>query len=397
MQRLSVRLGILIFLAILSTTIIQVITQESLYQRAYKQLSPNYQQHLKSVLEDDSLSHSEIINELKLIFAEFSESPAEFKRFFDFLLMVVDDVDDAFFSTALLSLLLGFFASILIALFLTRPILSIARAANEITQGNLSIRASYSKPLPSHDVTLLINNFNSMASRLEQLEHERKAMIADISHELRTPLTVIQGQLDAIQYDVVPLNKEELAKLNRHTEVLSRLIKDLRTLSLLDAGQLKLEKDTLNIVSLCQEVCEGFQEEARRKKIRLDFENHSKGIVLIEADTDRLVQIFSNLLANALRYTSEGGWVKLELESQTNKVHISVRDSGKGLTEEGLQRVFDRFYREDKSRRRVTGGSGLGLAIVKALVELHEGKISVENHQSAGAVFTVQLKNLYLL
>ncbi len=307
MQRLSVRLGILIFLAILSTTIIQVLIQESIYQRAYRELSPEYQHRLKRVTNDDSLSYDEVINELDLIFTELRKSPAELRRFFDFLLIVVDDVDDTFFSTALLSLLLGLFASILIALFLTRPILAIARAANEITQGNLSIRASYSKPLPSHDVALLINNFNSMASRLEQLEHERKAMIADISHELRTPLSVIQGQLDALQYDVVPLNKEELAKLNRHTEVLSRLIKDLRTLSLLDEGQLKLEKDTLDIVSLCQEVCEGFQEEARRRNINLDFENYSKEIVLVEADADRLVQILSNLLTNALRHTSEGG------------------------------------------------------------------------------------------
>lgn len=287
-------------------------------------------------------------------------------------------------------------ASVALALFLARriakPITAVASAAAKIADGDLSARAD----LPHYarhsqdETAVLAYNFNRMAAALETLEQERQAMIADIAHELRTPLTIVQGQLDAMQDGIVPFNHSELAKLDMQTELLARLIDDLRTLSLADARKLTLECVPTDLVYLARRVTDSFHDKAQNAGLELSFRAHST-FAPLEADPDRLAQVLTNLLENAVRYTPEGGRVGVSVRVLPGGLEVSVEDSGPGLEPEALRRVFDRFYRADSSRRRGGGGSGLGLTIVRTLVELHGGRVEAHNRTEGGAAFHVTL------
>lgn len=287
-------------------------------------------------------------------------------------------------------------ASVAVALFLARriakPITAVADAAARIADGDLSARAA----LPQHarnsqdETGLLAYNFNRMASALEKLEGERQAMIADIAHELRTPLTIVQGQLDAMQDGIVPFSHDELAKLDMQTELLGRLIDDLRTLSLADARRLTLERVPTDLVYLARRITDSFRDKAQAHGLELTFRSASVQAPL-EADPDRLAQVLTNLLENAIRYTPSGGWVGVSVRTLPGAFELSVEDSGPGLPQGALRHVFDRFYRADSSRRRAGGGSGLGLSIVRTLVELHGGYAEVHNRTEGGAAFHVTL------
>ena len=237
---------------------------------------------------------------------------------------------------------------------------------------------------------MLAHHFNAMAAVLEQLERERQAMIADIAHELRTPLTILQGQLDAMQDGIVPFDERELGKLDAQTELLGRLIDDLRTLSLADAKRLTLERTPTDLVAVACRVCESFREKAQRGGLTLDFCSDAPHAPL-HADPDRLAQVLSNLLENAVRYTPPGGRVEVSVHTLAGGLELSVEDTGPGFPEGAQTRVFERFYRAETSRGRAGGGSGLGLAIVRTLVELHGGRVEAHNRAEGGAAFHVTL------
>lgn len=287
-------------------------------------------------------------------------------------------------------------ASVAVSLFLARrianPISAVAGAAAKIADGDLSARAALPQyARNSHDETaVLAYNFNRMATALEKLEGERQAMIADIAHELRTPLTIVQGQLDAMQDGIVPFSHDELAKLDMQTELLARLIDDLRTLSLADARRLTLERVPTDLVFLARRITDSFRDKAQSHGLTLTFRAMSAQAPL-EADPDRLAQVLTNLLENAIRYTPAGGWVGVSVRTLPGALELSVEDSGPGLPPEALRHVFDRFYRADSSRRRAGGGSGLGLSIVRTLVDLHGGYAEVHNRSEGGAAFHITL------
>ncbi len=288
----------------------------------------------------------------------------------------------------LVATVLGVLAALLFARRVARPIEAISAAASRLAQGQLSVRIP--DPRGQDEVARLARDFNHMAASLERLEAERKAMIADIAHELRTPLTVMQGRLEAIQDGVLPLERAEIDRLHHQTGLLSRLVEDLRTLSLADAGRLNLVLRELDLAEWARRVASGFQAalEARQIRLALNLPAHP---VLVQADPDRLVQVIGNLLHNALAHTPVGGEVVLEVSADTTHAYLKVHDSGPGIPEESLNKVFDRFYRAEASRSRATGGSGLGLSIVKALIELHGGQVVAQNHPTGGALFQVKL------
>jgi signal transduction histidine kinase len=204
--------------------------------------------------------------------------------------------------------------------------------------------------------------------------------MADVAHELRTPLTAIQGTLEGIQDGVLPCDHEQLVALYTETLLLNRLIGDLRLLSLAESSQLKLELQETDPCMLIQQIVDRMQSQAIAKSIRLQTNFRTK-ILTLQLDPDRITQVISNLLTNALRYTDEGGTILVETTqvSPSTPFMISVSDTGQGIDPENLPFVFDRFFRVEKSRSRASGGSGLGLAIVKELVEAHGGKVSVES------------------
>ena len=264
------------------------------------------------------------------------------------------------------------------------PVQRLTSVAQKIAAGDLSQRI----PTQSRDeIGALATSFNQMADSLAQHEELRRNLIADVAHELRTPLTVIQGNLEAMLDGVLPTSPQEIATLRDETALLARLVSDLRLLSLAEAGQLKLERVEIDPTELITRAVEPFRLQAQSSQIELTLEI-APSLPSINVDADRIAQVIRNLLNNALRHTAAGGRITLTCGGdKSQNLLITVSDTGEGIPADDLPFVFDRFYRADKSRSRVSGGSGIGLAIVKQLVEAHGGKVWVESQPGRGAIF----------
>jgi signal transduction histidine kinase len=222
-----------------------------------------------------------------------------------------------------------------------------------------------------------------MAANLAASEEQRRQMVADIAHELRTPLSVMQANLEAMQDGVLPTDAEQLASLHEETLLLSRLVADLRLLSLAEAGQLELELTEADLGELASRAAERLRPAADARGVALAVEI-AAGLPRVQVDADRFIQMIGNLVDNALRYTPPGGRIELAVRwsgeaGPTRRPIVAVTDTGGGIAPADLPHVFDRFYRGDKSRARASGGSGLGLAIVKQLVEAHGGQVWAES------------------
>ena len=295
-----------------------------------------------------------------------------------------------FLVAQLLVLVVGVIIALLVARRISRPLMNVSMTAARVARGDLSARAPTSRRRGGDETATLLRNFNAMADSLERLEGERRATSAAIAHELRTPLTILRGRLEAIRDDVITLDGKEISNLLSQTEVLSRLVTDLRTLSLADAGQISLERRSVDVRALVAQVVNSFEARAGDRGMKLEFVSD---LPRLDApiDSSRIIQVIANLIENAIRYAPEGGFAQISLNTNLNEAIITVRDSGAGIEPDQLERVFDRFYRTDASRSRFTGGSGLGLAIVRAMVELHGGRITVRNHPEGGAEFEVRL------
>jgi two-component system OmpR family sensor kinase/two-component system sensor histidine kinase BaeS len=270
---------------------------------------------------------------------------------------------------------------------ITAPLLSLTAAAERIAHGDLNARV----PVRTRDELGRVSGaFNAMADSLAQSQTARRNLVADIAHELRTPLSVMRANLEAMQDGVLPLDVEQVNEVHQQTLLLARLVDDLRLLSLADAGQLKLERSPTDLVVLARAVVERATISAQAKGVSLAVDAPDS-LPLITVDPDRVMQVLQNLIANALQYTPKGGRVTVSLRMVHDSLEVSVADTGAGIATEDLPHVFDRFYRADKSRARVSGGSGLGLAIVKQLVEAHHGSIQVESEAGRGSRFVFTL------
>lgn len=302
------------------------------------------------------------------------------------------------------------------------PVRAVTTAAQQLAAGQLDRRV----PVTSQDeVGQLARAFNQMAEALARDRQLRQTMMADIAHELRTPLSIIQANLEAMLDGVLSTSPPEIASLHDETTLLSRLVADLRLLSLAEAGQLKLERAETDPGDLVKKVADRMATQAGENEITL-VTDITPNLPLLEVDADRISQAIGNLVSNALRYTPAGGTVTVRAyvgvadhqpasERQTTKderqttvggqrpalrptgvsngsaIVINVSDTGPGIAPEDLPHVFDRFYRADKSRSRASGGSGIGLAIVKQLVEAHGGQVGVTSQVGRGTTFTITL------
>ncbi|MES2024937.1 MAG: ATP-binding protein [Pseudomonadota bacterium] len=282
----------------------------------------------------------------------------------------------------------GLVAGLWTSRMVTQPVQSIAEAARRVAVGDFSVRAHARSQ--GGEMTSLVNDFNHMTDALETLERERKSTMAAISHELRTPLAVLQARLHAICDGVIPADPKEFSRLLEQVRHLTRLVSDLHTLSVADAGRLSLHRKELDLVALVRDVLAKYASrlEAHGMQAELTIQGE---IPLIQADEDRLHQMLNNLIENALQYAQSGGWLGIDLQSKDNDVVISVSDAGEGLSADMHEQVFQRFHRLDPSRNRATGGSGLGLSIVRALVELQGGTVSIDKAERGGARFVIQL------
>jgi two-component system sensor histidine kinase BaeS len=285
----------------------------------------------------------------------------------------------------------GLAASYAVARSITVPLRNLSRAAEQIEQGNFDQKV----PVETKDeVGHLAAIFNRMAEALSVNASLRRQFLANIAHELRTPLAIIQGHLEGMVDGVIEPSQEQLSSLHEEAIRLNRLITDLRDLSLAEVRQLMLEKNSTNINQIVSRAVYMLKPLADEKDIRVDCMLDEK-LLEIEADADRLNQVFYNILVNAIRYSPTKSIVKVvtvqeEIEGRL-WLKVSVADNGPGIAQEDIPHIFDHFYRGDKSRDRKSGGSGLGLAIVKQLVEIHGGRVAVESKLGEGSVFQILL------
>ncbi len=282
---------------------------------------------------------------------------------------------------ALIAAGIGAVLGVAISRTIASPLKTLSIAAHDFAARQWESRVPIQGTLEFSEVA---RAFNTMADELQRAENTRRNLMADIAHELRTPLTVMQGDLRALLDGVYPLELEEIASLYDETRLLSRLVSDLHELALADAGQLPLKQEPIDIKSILETTVEHFATaaEAQNSTITLECENLSP----VTADADRVKQVLHNLLANALRHTT-GASVSLSSHKQSGFVRIEVKDSGEGIDAKDLPYIFDRFYRSDSSRSRMTGGSGLGLAIARVWVTAMGGTIGAESKRGQGSTF----------
>jgi signal transduction histidine kinase len=275
-----------------------------------------------------------------------------------------------------------------LALALSRRILGpvhrLTNAAQRLSTGDLSQRVQVES---RDEIGQLGLAFNGMADGLARLEQLRHNMVGDVAHELRTPLTNIRGQLEAVQDGLTAPTPELVDSLHEEILLLSRLVDDLQELAVAEAGQLRFERQSVDVAQAVEAAVRGSGGAALERSARQIGIEIAPNLPRVEADPGRLAQILRNLIANATAHTSASGRIVIGVRQRGAFVEVEVRDDGEGIAPEHLPLVFERFYRADLSRGRATGGAGLGLAIVRQLVRAHGGDVRVESEPGAGAAF----------
>jgi signal transduction histidine kinase len=302
---------------------------------------------------------------------------------FQFLRDMQEATETAVIAGGIVSLVLG----TLLFWQITRPLAKIRHATQLLAQGQTGVRVPIRRQDEMGKVAMA---FNQMATQIEQQEQGRKQMVADVAHELRTPLTVMKSNLEAMMDGLIQPTDAELGELHDEVERMSRMIDDLRLLSLADAGQLTLSRSKVDLRHLIDLVIARHTLLAEERGVQLLTEL-SFAPLLAHADSDRLQQALGNLVDNAIRHSLVGGVVRVTAVQDSQFTHISINDGGPGISEADIPHLFDRFWRGDKSRTRNSGGSGLGLSIVKQIVEMHNGHIQVVSLNGSGATFTLSL------
>ncbi|CAM3838202.1 MULTISPECIES: sensor histidine kinase [Paenibacillus] len=304
----------------------------------------------------------------------------------DTLLNVTHGVRLLFFIT------IGLLFSFWISGVLTLPLKKLIAAIERVAQGDLNAKV----PVDTKDeYGKVAQTFNDMTFRLSEAEEARSRLVADVAHELRTPLSLMQLKLENYQQAGQQISPEMLLRIHDEVIRMSLLVDDLHVLSLAEAGRLSLHRKPLDLTVHLERIVDDVKFEAEENGIALSLYTISRPISVM-VDPRQITQVFFNLLTNAIRYTPSGGEIMVKIEERVVDrnayfVRVSVIDTGIGISEEALPRLFDRFYRVDEARSRHTGGTGLGLSIAHHFVKAHGGFIRVESEPEKGTTFSVYL------
>ncbi len=285
-----------------------------------------------------------------------------------------------------------------------RQIEKIHDELNKISEGKTALPSStnyqYGNPLKqiNREIIDYVSQKENEIDQLRKMEAYRREFIADISHELKTPIFAAQGYILTLQDGAVNDKKVRdkfLKKAGKSLGRLDTLVKDLLTLSRIESGAIVMHLQICDIQALALEVFEHMEGKANKKSISLNLVNPNEEGVYVKADPDRMMQVLVNLVNNAIIYGKQEGYVEIRLTEENEKVLIEVTDNGQGIPKEHLPRLFERFYRVDKSRTKITssGGSGLGLAIAKHILESHKSKIQVSSELNKGTTFQFRLES----
>lgn len=285
--------------------------------------------------------------------------------------------------TALVAALVAF----LLARTLLKPVKRIAHATGRLAAGEYTTRVK----VASHDeIGRLAEDFNRLALALEKNEQMRRGFMADVSHELRTPLSVLRGELEALEDGIRPITSESVKSLQGEVGVLSKLVEDLYDLSLSDVGALSYRLVEVDVLEVLRTSIASVRDRFEQRYLRIALDLPSTPL-LISGDESRLRQLFSNLLENTLRYADAGASVRIAGAGNAVHARIVIEDSGPGVADDVLPKLFDRFYRTESSRNRARGGAGLGLAICRNIVEAHAGTIEASASPLGGLRIAVDL------
>ena len=283
--------------------------------------------------------------------------------------------------------LTGSIVFLVIADIIVKPLTRLTNAIKELSNGNYNVRVDN---VGQDEISKLNQGFNQMARQLAKQDETRQKFISDISHEFQTPLTSIQGFANILKEEDLP--KEQRVKYANiilyNSKRLSSLAKNMLQLTLLDREEIELELTNYSLVEQMNRVISTQENQAMEKNIEIVFEMPKKEI-FIEGDEQRLEQVWTNIISNAIKYTNEGGLITITMKKNSKDIEISIEDTGIGMSKEVVSHIFERFYREDKARN--VEGNGLGLAIVKSIVDLHHGKIDILSQVDVATNFIVRL------
>jgi signal transduction histidine kinase len=309
-------------------------------------------------------------------------------------------LDKLIVRASLAAIVVALLVGIVLASTMTHPLRELTAAIRAMTGGQLEQEL----PVRSRDeLGTLTAAFNQLSADLAQANESRRQMTADIAHDLRTPLTVLSGYIEALRDDVLPPSRERFDTMYSEAQHLQRLVDDLRTLSLADAGELPLNRQPTPPHELLERIAATYRHPAGQAGVALRLQPNGE-LPQCDVDPERMVQVLGNLVSNALRYTPQGGQIVLSARlrrapdtrplgrpSPSRAVQLIVQDSGQGIAPDVLPHIFDRFYRGDAARQQQEGESGLGLAIARSIVEAHGGTIGVESVLGKGTTFTIGL------
>jgi len=312
----------------------------------------------------------------------------------DYFILVQKDTSDQknIFTNSVILILgcvffIGSVVFLVVAEIIVKPITRLTNATKELSNGNYRVRVD---TLGEDEISKLNQAFNRMAIQLAKQDETRQKFISDISHEFQTPLTSIQGFANILKEEDLPKEqREKYANIILYnSKRLSSLAKNMLQLTLLDRDEIELELTNYSLVEQLKRVVSTQESIAANKDIEIVFEAPKKDVQLL-ADEQRLEQVWTNIISNAIKYTNDGGLITITMKRTTKDVEVDIEDTGIGMSKEVISHIFERFYREDKARN--IEGNGLGLAIVKSIVDLHKGKIEVESTVDVGTIIKVKL------
>ena len=284
------------------------------------------------------------------------------------------------------AMLLALGMGVVLARTITKPVHQLTEATKLVAAGKEGHQVDITTV---DEIGQLASSFNEMSSSLARANQQRRQMTADIAHDLRTPLSIILGYTEALSDGKLAGNREMYGTIHSEARHLSHLIDDLRTLSLADAGELTLNRQSVRPEELLTRAAAAYAGAAQENQITIAVHSDSSAPA-VTVDSERMAQVFNNLISNALRYVNPGGRIDLTAQSDPAGVRLEVSDNGQGITADDLPYIFDRFYRAEKSRTE-NGESGLGLPIVKSIVEAHGGAVTVRSQPGRGTVFSIVL------
>lgn len=298
----------------------------------------------------------------------------------------INTINRLIMGVGVLSLILSLILGSVMSRRLSTPISRAITTAHMISKGYFGDRII--EKSSTKETAQLTETINNLAETLEKQEVLRKQLTADVAHELRTPLATLQSHMEAMIDGVWKPDTERLKSCHEEITRINRMVGDLEKLARYESENLILTKTSFDISELIRHITQNFENVFLNKDIAIEFTGEEE---MVEADKDKISQVIINLLSNAIKYTPQGGSVEIMVKGSYEATEITVKDNGKGIPPADLPHIFERFYRADKSRNRLTGGAGIGLTITKAIIEAHRGKVLVKSKVDEGTEFIILL------